>query len=179
MFLMLLFWTYATSVATFAADDKISNLFDSQMRRYKFNKDEVGAVIAKVDMPKAQTVYELNGSQLRVPASLSKIVTAVGVLETLGVTWKTQTQLLSNGSINGKTLKGNLVLKGGGDPGFVSESMWFLVNEFIRNGVTTIDGDIIVDASRFDNVTIDESRDDKRVDRAMRQFLPCPSIGIQ
>lgn len=173
MFLILLFWTYATSVTTFAADkeeiklaDKISTLFETQMRRHKFNKDEMGAVIARVDMPKAKTVYELNGSQLRVPASLSKVVTAVGVLETLGVTWKTQTQLLSNANIDGKTLKGNLVLKGGGDPGFVSESMWFLVNEFVRTGVETIEGDIIVDASRFDNIHIDESRDDKRVDRA-------------
>ena len=166
MFLILLFWTYATSVTSFAADDKLNSLFEAQMRRHKFNKEEVGAVIAKVDMPKAKTVYELNGSQLRVPASLSKIVTAVGALETLGVTWKTQTQLLSSGSIDGKTLKGNLILKGGGDPGFVSETMWFLVNEFTRTGVETIDGDIIVDASRFDNINIDESRDDKRVDRA-------------
>lgn len=166
MFLILLFWTYATSFGSFAADDKLNSLFESQMRRHGFKKEEVGAVISKVDMPKAKTVYELNGSQLRVPASLSKIVTAVGVLETLGVTWKTQTQLLSSGNIDGKTLKGNLILKGGGDPGFVSESMWFLVNEFTRNGVEKIDGDIIVDASRFDNIHIDESRDDKRVDRA-------------
>lgn len=166
MFLILIFWTYATSVMTFAADEKISALFEAQMRRHNFKKEEVGAVIAKVDMPKAKTVYELNGSQLRVPASLSKVVTAVGVLETLGVTWKTQTQLVSNASVDGKTLKGNLILKGGGDPGFVSETMWFLVNEFKRTGVETIDGDIVVDASRFDNISIDESRDDKRVDRA-------------
>ena len=166
MFLMLLFWVNASFNATFAADDGLSRVFEKHMSKHNFKKEEIGEVVTKVTSPKAKTVFEINGSQSRVPASLSKIVTAAGVLELLGPTWKAQTQLLSNGSINGKTLKGNLVLKGGGDPGFVSESMWFLVNEFTRTGIETIDGDIVVDTSRFDSVTIDESRDDKRVDRA-------------
>ena len=170
MFLILRFWTCATlaitSAATFAADEKLTSAFESQMRKHNFKKEEVGLQVARAESPKPQSIVEINSNQSRVPASLSKIVTAVGVLELLGPTWKAQTQLVSNGTISGKTLKGNLVLKGGGDPGFVSESMWFLVNEFLRNGVDTIDGDILVDATRFDSVTIDESRDDKRVDRA-------------
>lgn len=166
MVLMFVFWAYASFNPSFAADEKLNNLFETQMRRHNFKKEELGIVVAKVESPKAKAVYELNPTQLRVPASLSKIVTAAGVLEVLGPAWKTQTQLLSNGNIVGKNLKGPLYLKGGGDPGFVSESMWFLVNEFIRTGVDTIDGDIIVDTSRFDTVEIDESRDEKRGDRA-------------
>jgi D-alanyl-D-alanine carboxypeptidase/D-alanyl-D-alanine-endopeptidase (penicillin-binding protein 4) len=63
-------------------------------------------------------------------------------------------------------VKGPLYLKGGGDPSFVSENMWFLVNAFMRTGVEVIDGDIIVDDSLFDAVRFDESREDNRVDRA-------------
>lgn len=166
MFLMFIFWVCASLNPSFAADEKLNKLFETQMRKHNFKSEELGVMIAKVDSPKAQVLYEINGSQLRIPASLSKIITAAGVLEVLGPVWKAQTQLVSSGTINGRTLKGNLVLKGGGDPGFVSESMWFLVNEFTRTGVDTIDGDIVVDASRFDSVAVDDSRDEKRGDRA-------------
>jgi D-alanyl-D-alanine carboxypeptidase/D-alanyl-D-alanine-endopeptidase (penicillin-binding protein 4) len=44
--------------------------------------------------------------------------------------------------------------------------MWFLVNAFLRNKITKIDGDIVVDDSLFDNVRYDLSRQKERVDRA-------------
>ena len=63
-------------------------------------------------------------------------------------------------------LEGSIYLKGGGDPSFVSENMWFLINELTRTGLTTIEGDIVVDDTKFDSIRFGQDRQDERVDRA-------------
>lgn len=118
---------------------------------------------------KLKTVYGMNADKLFIPASLSKIITAGAVMSHLPPGYKFKTQLLhdpSAGKISGGVLKGSLYLKGGGDPSFVSENMWFLVNELTRAGVTRVEGDVVVDDSRFDHVRFGDDRQDERVDRA-------------
>lgn len=115
-------------------------------------------------------IYKLNESVKKIPASITKIITAAAVLEAFPPGTKLKTQLWTNGEITGegknKTLKGNLILKGGGDPSFVSESMWYLVNVFTREEIQKIEGDIWVDDSLFDALRFDPSRQKERVDRA-------------
>jgi D-alanyl-D-alanine carboxypeptidase/D-alanyl-D-alanine-endopeptidase (penicillin-binding protein 4) len=113
-----------------------------------------------------QKIFSHNGDRPFVPASLSKLITAAAVLHTLHPDFKFKTQLLSLSAIKDKSLQGSLYLKGGGDPSFVNETMWVLVDEFLRSGITTIDGDIVVDDSRFDRVRFSEERETTRVDRA-------------
>lgn len=113
-----------------------------------------------------KTVIDLNSKQTRIPASISKIVTASAVLANFPPGHKFKTQLLGTGDVKNGVLKGSLYLKGGGDPSFVSENMWFLVNAFLRNQITKVEGDIIVDDSLFDKMRYDVSRQKERVDRA-------------
>jgi D-alanyl-D-alanine carboxypeptidase/D-alanyl-D-alanine-endopeptidase (penicillin-binding protein 4) len=101
-----------------------------------------------------------------IPASISKVATSSAVLEYFPPGYKFKTQLVSSGTVQDKTLRGDLYLKGGGDPSFVSENMWFLVNNFKRNEVQKIEGDIVVDDSLFDAKRYDSSRQPERVDRA-------------
>lgn len=111
--------------------------------------------------------YQKNADKKFIPASLSKIITAVSALKKFPQGYKFRTQLLADRSlIKGQALKGPLYLKGGGDPAFVSESMWFLVNEFVREGITKIQGPIIVDDTYFDSIRYSDTREDSRVDRA-------------
>lgn len=111
-------------------------------------------------------VKDLNGTKLLIPASVTKLVTAAAALKSFPPGTKLKTQLWSSAKIEEEALKGDLVLKGGGDPSFVSETMWFLVNSFVRSGIKMIEGDIVVDDSLFDSVRYDESRQKQRVDRA-------------
>lgn len=113
-----------------------------------------------------EVVLELNAKKKMIPASISKLGTASAALEYFPPGYKFKTQLLSAASVQGTVLKGDLYMKGGGDPGFVSENMWFLVNHFKRNEVQKIEGDIIVDDSLFDQKRYDSSRQPQRVDRA-------------
>lgn len=112
-------------------------------------------------------VYDLNGTKKYIPASITKLVTAAVTLVHFPPGTKFKTQILGQkNQIDGTVLKGNLYFKGGGDPSFVSETMWFLVNTFTRNGIKTIEGDLVVDDSYFDKLRFDPSRESVRVDRA-------------
>lgn len=113
-----------------------------------------------------QPVYSLHENNKRVLASLSKIPTAGAVLRKIPVTTRFKTQIWG-GKINDEgTLDGDLYLKGGADPGFVSETMWVLVNNLSRSGLRRVKGNIVVDDSLFDKNYISESRESVRVDRA-------------
>lgn len=114
----------------------------------------------------SESIFALNAEKRMIPASLSKIVTAGAVLEKMPVGHQFITTLNSAADVKDGVLKGDLYLKGGGDAGFVSESMWFLVNEFMRNDVTSIEGNLVIDDSFFDSIRYDAGRDPERVDRA-------------
>jgi D-alanyl-D-alanine carboxypeptidase/D-alanyl-D-alanine-endopeptidase (penicillin-binding protein 4) len=107
-----------------------------------------------------------NADKKLIPASVTKLVTAAAALHHFPPGTKFKTGLWSDAKIENGVLKGNLYLKGGGDPSFVSENLWYLVNIFTRTQITKIEGQILVDDSLFDRVRFDPSRQDIRVDRA-------------
>lgn len=107
-----------------------------------------------------------NSEKMMIPASISKVFTTSAILKYFEPGYKFKTQLLSIAPIEKGVLKGDLYLKGGGDPSFVSEDMWYLVNVLTRNEIEKVDGDIVVDDSLFDKNRFDNSRESVRVDRA-------------
>lgn len=112
------------------------------------------------------TVYSLHENTKRMLASLSKIPTAGAVLRKMPVTTRFKTQIFGGRVTDEGVLDGDLYLKGGADPGFVSETMWVLVNNLSRSGLRHVKGNIVVDDSLFDKSYISESRESVRVDRA-------------
>lgn len=112
------------------------------------------------------TVSSINGEKKMIPASVTKLVTAAAVLKAFPPGTKFKTSLWSSAKIEDGVMKGDLYLRGGGDPSFVSENLWYLVNAFLRNDVRKIEGNIVVDDSLFDSVRFDSSRQKERVDRA-------------
>lgn len=107
-------------------------------------------------------VFTVNEATARIPASLTKIFTAGAVLKKIPVHRRFLTEVWA-----GKNPEESAIcLKGGGDPTFVSETMWVLVNNFSRLGVKSIKQGIIVDDTLFDKQYIDPSRESVRVDRA-------------
>lgn len=164
------------------AETALGARLEKQIKEAKFKKGEIGVWIADGETP----VYSLEGSKLFIPASTSKIPTAAAVLGLLPPSHKFKTvfaidaatpNLASNQTIRGGILKGSLFLIGGGDPSFVSESLWFLVNELKRSGLTEVDGDLVVDDSRFDDIRFGEDRQAQRVDRAYDAPLGALSLN--
>ncbi len=133
----------------------ISNVsLSNVLTKYKINPEHISLQI----LDEAGEVFSLNADQKKNPASLSKILTTFAVLKKLPLGHKFYTRLYSDGE--------NLYLQGGGDPTFVSENLWYMVNEFKRSGIKTVKGNVVVDDSLFDRVRFDDSRQDRRVDRA-------------
>jgi len=111
-------------------------------------------------------LLSVNPHNPKTPASVTKLITAAVTLKEIPVGTRFETRLLSNAAILDGVLAGDLVLQGGGDPSFVSETLWLLVNRLTRTGIRTIQGDIVVDDSYFDDVLIDPSRDTQRSEQA-------------
>lgn len=136
------------------------------LKSYSVPSAHLGLAVLDLGKTPQQTVFALNETERMIPASITKIATASAVLEKLGSSFKFQTTLWSAAAQKDGVLNGDLILKGGGDAGFVSESMWFLVNELVRTGIKKVEGNIVVDDTDFDSVRADPSRDPARVDRA-------------
>ncbi len=114
-----------------------------------------------------QTVLISHRSEVRmIPASVSKLATGAAFIKGYPPGTKLKTLLVSDGKNQDGTLLGDLCVKGVGDPSFVSENMWFIVNHFLRNEIRKVNGNIIVDDSIFDDLRFDPSRRPERVDRA-------------
>jgi D-alanyl-D-alanine carboxypeptidase/D-alanyl-D-alanine-endopeptidase (penicillin-binding protein 4) len=74
------------------------------------------------------------------PASVTKAVTALFALNTLGADYRFRTRLLATGPVVDGVLQGDLILAGGGDPNLVTDELSGLVQQFVDTGVTKITG---------------------------------------
>jgi D-alanyl-D-alanine carboxypeptidase/D-alanyl-D-alanine-endopeptidase (penicillin-binding protein 4) len=111
-----------------------------------------------VQNERGEEVFSLNSRKNLVPASISKIPTAVASLETWTPGHRFSTQIYADGRITNGTLQGDIILKGLGEPALVSERLWFLVNALTRYQIKKVTGDIIVDESYFDSIRYDKDR---------------------
>ena len=112
-------------------------------------KNNYGIKIYSIDRNK--TLYEIRSNQLFIPASNAKILTTAVALKYLGHNYRFYTRLYTDGVLENSTLKGNLYIKGSGDPKLVTEQLWLLVKGLSNLPIKKIEGDIIGDDSFFDN----------------------------
>ena len=123
---------------------KIQRIVDG----YKLPLDTIGIVVQAVDEDTPRLA--LNVDIPMNPASAIKLVTTWTALDILGPTHRWRTRVYAMGPIEDGVLKGDLLLKGYGDPYLVIEEFWKLVGEIRRLGIKDIEGDLIVDDSLFE-----------------------------
>lgn len=135
-------------------------------KKYRINPESLSMKISVGQGESMSSIFELNERKQLIPASISKIATTATFLKSYPPGTQFRTQILLAQEPRGESYSGDVYLRGGGDPSFVSENMWYLVNVFLRSGIKKINGNIIVDDSLFDEARFDESRESVRVDRA-------------
>jgi D-alanyl-D-alanine carboxypeptidase/D-alanyl-D-alanine-endopeptidase (penicillin-binding protein 4) len=121
-----------------------------------------GAVV--YDLTASKPLFWLRGSIARPPASVEKLYTTVGVLNYLGPGGQLQTAVLGSGRLAPSGVwRGNLYLRGGGDPTFGDGSfnrIWErgygptaqrLVAQLRRARIRRVTGRVFGDASLFDS----------------------------
>jgi serine-type D-Ala-D-Ala carboxypeptidase/endopeptidase (penicillin-binding protein 4) len=116
-----------------------------------------GVVITALES--GETLFELNGDKGFIPASNQKLLTAITALSTLGPEFRYTTELVTNGTVVGKTLKGDLIIRGSGDPTLGSPLMFpnyeptFVFQQWAdslsKRGIDKIEGSVIADDSYF------------------------------
>jgi D-alanyl-D-alanine carboxypeptidase/D-alanyl-D-alanine-endopeptidase (penicillin-binding protein 4) len=89
----------------------------------------------------------------RNPASVMKVLTTLVALEELGPAYTWKTEAYATGPVRDGHLKGDLYLKGYGDPYLVIEQFWRLLRGLRDAGIQTIDGDLVLDHSYFEPET--------------------------
>jgi D-alanyl-D-alanine carboxypeptidase/D-alanyl-D-alanine-endopeptidase (penicillin-binding protein 4) len=123
----------------------------------------------------AALVIPLDGGALRFaendgkpmnPASTMKLVTTYSSLHLLGPAFTFRTEVLTNAPVNKGVLRGDLFVRGGGDPKLVIENLWLLANRVRGFGIREIGGDIILDRTLFEPVIHDPAQFDGEEGRA-------------
>lgn len=113
---------------------------------------DVHAGIEILSLQDDQRLFQKNENHLFVPASSLKIITGAAALHILGVDYRFTTKLFTDGKIKKHEIKGNLYIKGSGDPELSIQSLEELVFALKLQGIQRIDGNIYIDVSDFDEI---------------------------
>lgn len=101
------------------------------------------------EIGQSEPLLSVNAGRPMHPASTIKILTTLAGLERLGPGYRWHTQVYALGQVEDGTLKGDLLIKGGGDPFLTEDRFRRLLKALQRQGIERISGDLVIDASLF------------------------------
>jgi D-alanyl-D-alanine carboxypeptidase/D-alanyl-D-alanine-endopeptidase (penicillin-binding protein 4) len=113
--------------------------------RYGFADEDVGYLLFRLSDGRAVAAHRPN--EPRIPASTTKVVTAVAALQILGAEHRFSTTLVSTGEIQEGVLSGDLYLRGGGDPTLSTDALREFVAILQQTGVKHVSGNFFYDDS--------------------------------
>ena len=107
-----------------------------------------GAIV--LDLQTGATLFVHNPLLALRPASNEKLATTYAALTALGPSFRIETDVLGEGQQDGTTWRGNLVLKGYGDPALSFAQLNSLARQVAATGIKHVSGRILGDESWFD-----------------------------
>jgi D-alanyl-D-alanine carboxypeptidase/D-alanyl-D-alanine-endopeptidase (penicillin-binding protein 4) len=131
-----------------SADPRLVTKLNRVLSDSRVQRARTGATV--LDAASGSRLYDRAGSRALMPASNTKIVTAVAALHTLGPGYRFQTDVIRRGRVVDGTLHGRLYLKGYGDPTARQSDYRALARQVRAAGITTVAGRLAVDSSFFD-----------------------------
>jgi serine-type D-Ala-D-Ala carboxypeptidase/endopeptidase (penicillin-binding protein 4) len=139
---------------------------DSIIQKERCNSTEIGILVQDVAID--STLVAINPEKPFIPASLNKLVTAAAGFELLGLSYCCSTSVYIDGPFNRDSgaVRGNLMIRGNGDPGFTAERMWLFVQHLCHQGVRSIEKDLVLDDFFFDSLTMGPGFEEENSSRA-------------
>ena len=128
---------------------------DSLLNDSRYDGSQVALVVR--DATTGETLYDRNGAQRMLPASNTKLFTSTAAMHVLGPSYRFHTDVLATAPVTGGKLRGNLYLKGYGDPTALESDYAGLAQQLKAAGVRRVDGDLIADDTYFDHVRLGDS----------------------
>jgi serine-type D-Ala-D-Ala carboxypeptidase/endopeptidase (penicillin-binding protein 4) len=126
------------------------------LERQSVQEANVSVVVREV--VNGANVIELNPGASRAPASTMKLLPTWAALDLLGPAYAWKTRAWSDLPVAKGVLKGNLYLQGGGDPLLTIDRWWRFASDLRQTGLRVIEGDIVIDQTRF--TALDERPED-------------------
>lgn len=130
--------------------DKINHILDNE----QLDGAIVGVTVKHAK--NGELLFSHNGDIRLHPASNMKLLTGIAALEILGPDFRFQTETLTDGKLVGNTLKGNLYMRGKGDPTLLKADLEQFAKELKAQGIEVIEGDLIGDDTWYDHVRLSQ-----------------------
>ncbi|HEX6953459.1 MAG TPA: D-alanyl-D-alanine carboxypeptidase/D-alanyl-D-alanine-endopeptidase [Agromyces sp.] len=113
-----------------------------------------GALVAAQvrDAATGEVLYARNADTRMVAASTTKLLSSAAAVGLLGLDHRFTTDVLATGDVEAGVLRGDLVLRGGGDPTTLASDYRSLADELVAAGIRSVEGDLVADDSYFDDV---------------------------
>ncbi len=119
------------------------------LQRAQVPADAMSALVVPIDPPLADRLRHRADASVN-PASVMKLVTTYAALDLLGADFTWDTQFLTDGTVDQGVLRGNLYVRGSGDPKLVLERLQTAFFALQDQGVRVILGDMVLDHSAFE-----------------------------
>jgi len=132
--------------------------FIQALHQADISLQHVGLIVWPLNAPAPSLT--LNPDHAFNPASTLKLVTSDVALNVLGPAYTWQTAVLNDGTLQNGVLNGNLYLRGDGDPSLTDERLFLLVHQLRLSGLNRINGNLIIDQSRFQTTPPETTFDD-------------------
>lgn len=113
----------------------------------------VGVVVQEVN--RRRPLFAQQADRPYNPASVMKLVTTFAALELLGPNYRWKTDAYLGGPLEGGVLKGDLILRGGGDPKITVEQWQAFMAKLRTQGLDAVEGDLVLDRSFFAPIAYD------------------------
>ena len=126
----------------------LKRLLNKSIKRNCKRTKKLGFIVQSLTV--GDTLYSHYAHRKRIPASNIKLITSLAGLFYLRPEYVFVTDVYSATPLVNGVVKGNVFLKGYGDPNFLQENIKELVNKLKLIGVKKITGDLVVDESFFD-----------------------------
>ncbi len=103
-----------------------------------------------VDLEAGRVIFARNPDVPLAPASTEKLALSFALLTTLGPVHRIQTHVVGRGGLQGGTWRGDLILKGHGDPTLSTGDLRALARRLRTLGIRRVTGSVLGDESFFD-----------------------------
>lgn len=146
----------AAAAAPANAQDALPTAVQQALRQADLPADALAAVALPLTGGPWLRPWQHRAQVPMQPASTMKVLTSIVALDLLGPNHRGHTELRSAAPLDGGTLQGDLVLKGGADPELGVPQFWALLLDLRQAGVTHIAGNLLVDRSHFRPARFDQ-----------------------
>lgn len=146
----------AAPIVAVAPADSVGSAVDRLLAHPNLKSASIGVEIRSLS--DGRVFYARNPHEALIVASNNKLVTTASALFHLGEDYQFETVLFARGPIEDRTLKGDLIVQGGGDPCLADrffekgglEPMEILAAAVVDAGIDGVTGDLVLDDTLFD-----------------------------